>query len=564
MLEDSPSDDAVGTDNNHHAMYNNIHIRNLTYIVGRGEYVVVYIDNIYIYPAFYLMLNSYGLHALGLEGVPLDLEVNLNGQESAPNDLTALTRAAQSGNANAVAVLMMHAQKLGRGDYVYTLDGQGLSALHWAVCRGHTEVVHVMKYLDPLVLLQRTSNGLLPIKLVPSKGQKKALLTPLLLSKRSSAVRKNKNVTLTVYMWSMCTVDSLISAILLASMLFSLYVVATLHALSVDGFTSVSHLILQCMVWYFYLNTLLAPIPGLPEQCTSMYRQSLKRMYNFCLTDKISANLVSSNNTETAQSLRHLNASICHICQAVCPFHARHVYSLGYCALDFDHYCIFMKTNICRENFLWFFGFLLAMTVEMIWFVYSVHMYEAFIATRIQGSIVYIFKIYTLYAWFCMAGFTMCQIGLLRKGRTMNEYMQQTENQSSEKAKSESSSDFDKLLVEERLNWGDTLCTARWSPLTQWMAAVVRNSLSCCNESTGVCSSPTSKSHRSRSISSARLTRSNSDRYTQAPLNSGRPIRFMRGVEGDVWPDTDTTAAITSTVVRRPSLSGRTNGNHFV
>ena len=80
-----------------------------------------------------MKLSGEAFAALGADDYP-DLE-HLQAeiiQQGGSQD-TALMRAARSGAASCVAILMMHAQQIGCPDYVYRFDAQGLSAFHWFV-----------------------------------------------------------------------------------------------------------------------------------------------------------------------------------------------------------------------------------------------------------------------------------------------------------------------------------------------------------------------------------------------------------------------------------------------
>ena len=56
-------------------------------------------------------------------------------------------------------------------------------------------------------------------------------------------------------------------------------------------------------------------------------------------------------------------AFLCHICQCIAPYKAKHCYHCGRCCLDYDHHCVFLFSCIGRHNVWAFMSFTFMLAV---------------------------------------------------------------------------------------------------------------------------------------------------------------------------------------------------------
>lgn len=340
---------------------------------------------------------------------------------------TLLIRAAQSGNSNAVAVLMLFAQEHALVNYIYHLDQQGFSALHWAIHSGHAATVAVMQYLDPLVLMQRTGSGILANRLLPPRGKRRILMSAYLAQSENNNFAKMKRKHLSHFLTgkmrlserflAVFTVDFFCFYSLLLSLLLSMVIELALLVIEVDRVTRWSNYFLQFLIWYFYLNTIFCEKKDLPISCIEMYPIALGKMYLLCCSDsQLNEECTSSDAPGT------IGDSLCHFCGAVRPHHSFHCFHSNKCLSELDHYCVFLKTSIYQDNYFWFFGFLISMVVAMPWFLVSVYKHQESLEVIFPPVLLVSFYYWTLLIWMLILLFVSFHLYLLSIGVTMHEY----------------------------------------------------------------------------------------------------------------------------------------------
>ena len=103
-------------------------------------------------------------------------------------------------------------------------------------------------------------------------------------------------------------------------------------------------------MWMSFLITHFighSPSPPLPTHCHQQYASSLPDLVRF----------YSTTNHSTSPPRP---PSLCHSCRVLLPLRSKHCKELNRCLLTFDHYCYFIWTPIYRQNYLYFFLYLIA------------------------------------------------------------------------------------------------------------------------------------------------------------------------------------------------------------
>ena len=271
--------------------------------------------------------------------------------------------------------------------------------------------------------MQRTAAGMLPVKLLNKKGSMFLHIKSLLSPKNSNCSTESTSKDCVRHIFAL---DSILFVIHVCSLIAAACIAVAMILTDISPFLTWTNWCFQLLIWYFYFNTMFSPIHPLPFVCHNLYEKNLRMLYTLCLEDEPMEDLLHSSDKLSA--LCDIDSSLCHICHCVKPLHARHVFHLNRCVLDLDHYCFFLKTTVCRDNYTWFFGYLLSMSIGMLWFFVTVNSVNEQLSEVLNEHFVTIFYTYTIYAWFCMFGFTFCQMVLLLLGVTMNEYLMKVES----------------------------------------------------------------------------------------------------------------------------------------
>jgi hypothetical protein len=118
----------------------------------------------------------------------------------------------------------------------------------------------------------------------------------------------------------------------------------------------------QLFMWLSFLITHFSghsSSPPMPTYCHQEYYSSLTALVRFYST------------TNPAPSSSPPPPSLCHSCRLLLPFRSKHCKELNRCLLTFDHYCYFIWTPISRQNYLYFFLYLIAMVLYIPIFLIS-------------------------------------------------------------------------------------------------------------------------------------------------------------------------------------------------
>lgn len=148
--------------------------------------------------------------------------------------------------------------------------------------------------------------------------------------------------------------------IALSSLSFYVLLISLIAALAVSLYISNYYsVIAQVPLWILYILACVKH-PG----TISNIRTDLSYSYEAAITDIV--NNKYNNNRYSSRSM------CCHVCRSRVDYDHRagHSTLLNQCIPEYDHYCTFVKNEIGRDNYVYFFGFLLVLLMNIPYHVF--------------------------------------------------------------------------------------------------------------------------------------------------------------------------------------------------
>jgi hypothetical protein len=355
---------------------------------------------------------------------------------------TMLIFAAQQGNATVAAILAWLALRHNIPYYILHKDAQNLSAIQWAVHRGHADVVAAIRRACPEAVIEFMSPFESNVESTPSKRREivnAALSTgPLYFQ----APRGNLLMQfLKEFIFSFTSPQQWPFTVLVTSILISLYFEVAYSHMGIDVSGHLALYIFQLCIWCCFFCTKYADLEPIPDQCFELYPMAMKS-----LCDSFE-HVENAHWRGSPKPVIATAESLCHICGVVQPLHCRHSYTENRCILNFDHYCVFVGAPIHSNNYTWFMLFILVMLLSMPSFVYTLSTHADGTYTFGHDAALEWFILWTKLMWLCTIGFAFVHTYLLYIGFTTDEYLRQYSEKNIESRSSAASSQISKTSL---------------------------------------------------------------------------------------------------------------------
>ncbi len=364
----------------------------------------------------------------------------------------------KEGNADMMAILLTRMLLKYNHDHARLIknmqikDHSGFIGLHYAVFNDHYRVISVITYFDlsSLYIPIEGKLSLVSLELMHIFNAKKSLSViskhykyeinmekyhkklnfdefELLQSKFNNryVMKSNRSFMDNIdRLVSICSMKKIFYFVeqnmkVLSSLSFYVLLLSLIAALAVSLYIpNYYSVIAQIPLWVLYILACVKH-PGTicnDNQTTQPYS------YEAAITDII--NNKYNNNKYSGKPI------CCHVCRSRVDYdhRASHSMLLNQCIPEYDHYCTFVKNEIGRDNYVYFFGFLLALLVNIPYHVYVTYVFAH--SNPSTGSLSFNFKRFLIFfsAWCCLVfclvfllfistlyetvrGFTSCEAG---------------------------------------------------------------------------------------------------------------------------------------------------------
>lgn len=149
--------------------------------------------------------------------------------------------------------------------------------------------------------------------------------------------------------------------------------------------------------------------PPMPAHCHQQYYSSLIDVVRFYSTSH--------------HSLTSPPPSLCHFCRLLLPLRCKHCKELNRCLLTFDHYCYFIWCPVYRQNYLYFFLYLIAMVLYIPIFLISSVSYLRY--HKPSSRVLAYFLLWCIIQWIFVLCLLYYFIQSISLGQTTNERIKQ-------------------------------------------------------------------------------------------------------------------------------------------
>lgn len=114
--------------------------------------------------------------------------------------------------------------------------------------------------------------------------------------------------------------------------------------------------------------------PIVPNICNEQYSSALQSIFKYYSSLPLKSS--SSSSKSKLESFLHTHpTSVCHYCRIHLPLRAVHCKEINTCLMTFDHYCYFIWSPIYRQNYFYFYMYLIAMVFYIPLFNYTSILY---------------------------------------------------------------------------------------------------------------------------------------------------------------------------------------------
>ena len=346
----------------------------------------------------------------------------------------------KEGNADLMAILLTRMLLKYNHDHAKLVknmqikDHSGFIGLHYAVFNDNHRVISVITYFDlsSLYIPVEGKLSLVSLELMYILNAKKSLSViskhykneinmekyrkklsfdefELLQSKFNNryVIKSNRsfmdNIDRVARMCSMKKIFYFVeqNTKVLSALSFYILLISLMAALALSLYIPNYHsVVAQIPLWLLYVLACVKHPGTISHNDQTMQPYS----YEAAITDII--NNEYNNNKYSGKPI------CCHVCRCRVDYdhRASHSMLLNQCIPEYDHYCTFVKNEIGRDNYVYFFGFLLALLVNIPYHVYVTYVFVS--SSSNTGSLSFNFKRLLIFfcAWCCLV---FCLVFLL-------------------------------------------------------------------------------------------------------------------------------------------------------